>query len=238
MSPTPESLHKPALVAGVGIVLLCLVGGYAGMHIETVVKKDVADQDSFTLRATLLSFFVSGCIDLVVAYALFVFFRPLHLHISLVAAGFRVVYVTVLLGNLPTLNMLCNMLDTAGERNKLQEAQEAIIRSGLQQTNLSFNGTALALFGIHLFLLGVMIVGGKFSNQSSSYQVPLWLGIALLVAGFGYTADSVDRMLFAEPTLQLTAHGCFIGEVLLMVWLLVAGRKMVVDADPGAALLE
>ena len=231
------SLRIPAFVAGWGIVLLCLTGGYAGMQIESVVKKDVADQDTFNLRMTLLSFFVSGCIDLVVAYALFVFFQPLHLQASLLAAGFRVAYVMVLLGNLPTLNMACNMLDGyKGDNNKLQESvQETIIQSALQQTNLSFNGTALALFGIHLFMLGVMIVGMRFASQNS-YQVPLWLGFPLLIAGFGYTADSLDRMLFAEPTLQLTASGCFIGEVVLMVWLLVAGRKVVVDSDPKGFL--
>lgn len=252
MSPqiSNQSLRLPALFSGSAILLLCFVGGYAGVNIESITKLPASQQDAGQLRFCLLAFFTSGVIDLFVAYGLFLFFKPFNYDLAVVSGIFRAGYVAVLLGNMPTLNMAANLVEShygsngenggtnGGEKN---DPTALLITSALQTVNLSFNGTSLALFGVHLFILGVICF--TVSNDitvvdGSGSGLPKWLGFFLLVAGIGYTADSVDRMLEVKPSLNLTAQGAFLGEILLMGWLLAVGRKVVVSGKGEGLLAE
>ena len=76
---------------------------------------------------------------------------------------------------------------------------------------------ALVFFGIHLVLLGVLVLG--------STALPRTLGVLVAISGISYLAGSLSRVL--APALHaalaplLAACGCF--ELLLALWLLVKG---------------
>lgn len=78
----------------------------------------------------------------------------------------------------------------------------------------------LALFGIHLLSLGYLA-------YRSGY-VPTLLGILLVIAGFGYSIDSLGPVLSGSYTVKL-AVVTFVGDVLLLLWLLVKGRHFDVN---------
>lgn len=78
---------------------------------------------------------------------------------------------------------------------------------------------------MHLLLLGYLA-------YRSGY-VPKGVGILLVIAGLGYAADSVGPVLSSGYTVELVLF-TFIGEVVLLFWLLIKGRCIVFQNEPGS----
>lgn len=82
---------------------------------------------------------------------------------------------------------------------------------------------ALLVFGVHLVLVGVAAL--------RTTGVPRWLGVAVVVAGLAYVADTVVRTLLVDPTSAPTALTvvvavpAMVGELGFAVWMLVRGRR-------------
>lgn len=80
------------------------------------------------------------------------------------------------------------------------------------------SGTSgLVLFGGHLLLLGYLAYQSGF--------VPKLLAILIAIAGAGYVIDSFGSLLSGSYTVELSTF-TFIGEALLIIWLLVKGRRL------------
>lgn len=75
---------------------------------------------------------------------------------------------------------------------------------------------ALVVFGFHLLLIGYLAFQAGY--------VPKWLGTLLVVAGLGYLADSLAKFLIPDSGIAISQF-TFVGEVLLMFWLLWKGIK-------------
>lgn len=83
----------------------------------------------------------------------------------------------------------------------------------------------LLLFGLHLALAGFAVL--------RSPATPTWIGVLLLIAGAGYAVDSATiAVLPGSPT--SLGEFTFVGEVVLMVWLIGwGGRSTGTRIDPA-----
>jgi len=105
--------------------------------------------------------------------------------------------------------------------SKLYVALQVITADGSQAMTYlkafqSIWDKGLILFGFHLLVLGYL-------SFKSGY-VAKWLGFFLLLAALGYIVDGFGKTL--SPTYNLSiAQFTFIGEVLLIFWLLWRGIK-------------
>ncbi len=89
---------------------------------------------------------------------------------------------------------------------------------------------ALAIFGLHLLVLGYLVF--------KSGYIPRVLGILVMIAGLGYMFDSVLAVLFPGFSIEVALF-TFIGDVLLMGWLLWKGlglRKLLPRSKRGVVL--
>lgn len=96
-------LRTFALIAGVGLLLMAVLAGIANFGaIEGLVTKDdatktahdiLASQEAF--RFALLALVFVAILDVVVAWALFGFLKPVHEGLSRLAAWLRVAYAAV-----------------------------------------------------------------------------------------------------------------------------------------------
>ena len=59
------------------------------------------------------------------------------------------------------------------------------------------------------------------------------LGVLLASAGSGYVVDSFGRVLFAGYSFDVAAF-TFVGEVLLIIWLLIYGRQVSLDDEAAS----
>ena len=175
-------------------------------------------ETSFRLGAVaFLGIFV---IDVVVAWALWVLFRPVHRDLSLLSAWFRLTY-TVVLG--AALGFLYAALWLTGAPDALGEANDAAVLLALQTFDFTWVA-GLAAFGAHLVVLGVLMLKARG---------PKWIAWLLLAAGAAYVLDTVAHLLladyeaFADLFLALVAVPSLIGEMSFAVWLLLVatGRR-------------
>lgn len=74
----------------------------------------------------------------------------------------------------------------------------------------------LVLFGIHLLVLGYLAF--------QSGYVPRFLGILVVIAGLGYLTDGFGKFLSPNYSVTISMF-TFIGEALLIFWLLWRGYK-------------
>eukprot|EP00928_Gymnodinium_smaydae_P050035 TRINITY_DN33652_c0_g1_i1.p1 TRINITY_DN33652_c0_g1~~TRINITY_DN33652_c0_g1_i1.p1 ORF type:complete len:297 (-),score=33.44 TRINITY_DN33652_c0_g1_i1:142-1032(-) len=278
-----------AVVGGIGILALCIIGGYAESTRESILLDDLLHNDddadargsklesaSGTIRCVVICFFFTGVIDILVTLALLVFClartwsisplvcgsggsasaegrtkgesdapvsplsRTLSMLTAVLSALFRFGYACVIISCLNGLAQVPGLLlDVQSDPHNKET--ESFIQHLWREFHLGFSGVALGLFGLHLALLALpMYFAGetKINGFSSFCFSTCVLPCSLVVAGFGYTADSIGIFL-QDHTFGLTRNGCFVGEVLLMLWLLYFGFCRRVSIMEGAeGLLE
>ncbi len=171
-------------------------------------------QSETSFRLGAVAFLGIFVIDVVVAWALWVLFRPVHRDLSLLSAWFRLTY-TVVLG--AALGFLYAALWLAAAPTALGEAHDEAVLLALQTFDFTWVA-GLAAFGAHLVVLGVLLLRARG---------PRWIGWLLLAAGAAYVLDTVAHMLLsdyeaaADLFLALVAVPSVIGEMSFAVWLLL-----------------
>ncbi|TGN63051.1 DUF4386 domain-containing protein [Nocardioides eburneiflavus] len=184
-------------------------------------------QDSETsFRLGAVAFVGIFIIDVVVAWALWVLFRPVHRDLSLLSAWFRLTY-TVVLG--AALGFLYAAIWLAGTPDAFGEATDDAVLLALQTFDFTWVA-GLAAFGAHLVVLGVLLLRARG---------PRWIAWLLLAAGAAYAVDTVAHLLLADYEasadlfLAIVAVPSVIGEMSFAVWLLlVATGRRVTPAAP------
>ncbi|MCP5024979.1 MAG: DUF4386 domain-containing protein [Actinomycetia bacterium] len=169
---------------------------------------------------------ISFLIDVVLAWALYIVFRPAGERRSLLAAWFRLTY-TVFLGVAVILLFLALELVTGTTHADPLGTTTALALEG-------FNYTwpiGLAAFGIHLVMVGRMLTRAPLASP--------WLGIDLMVAGSAYVVDTLAYVLLSNYAeyenllLAIVAIPAVVGELALTVWLLGRSGKAMATHDPA-----
>ncbi|TFC10370.1 DUF4386 domain-containing protein [Cryobacterium algoritolerans] len=202
-----------SLVAGTALALMAVLAGLGnfgaivplvtpGNAVKTA--QDISESGSLFL-AGIGSLFVVTILDLIVAGALYALFRSVSPVLSAVAAWARVVFAGVFMVAIGQLVNAYTLLDHPVASLRSIEAFTAIWVTGL------------GVFGIHLLLVGYLAYRSGFMARI--------FGILLAVAGLGYLADAVGTVLVPGFT-AVFGQFLFVGEVALIFWLLIRGRRL------------
>jgi hypothetical protein len=224
-----SSIQRAGLIAGVGILAMAALSGfgifYAAQGLVTPgdaakTVEDIAASDTL-FRWGMVSLYAVVVLDVVVAWALFGFFRPVSSGLARLAAWFRLAYAGVFmlaigqLAGIPDL-VTSDHYATAFTAEQIQ-GQTLLKTDAFEDLWMA----GLILFGIHLALLGYLA-------YRSGY-VPKFLGVLLVIAGAGYLSDSIAATVVASPPGSVTTV-TFLGEFLLALWLVVRGRRVSLEA--------
>lgn len=209
--------RRAAAVAGFGLLMMSVAAlFFVSVHDSLLIPGDAAATahniltNELQFRLAVLSLFFVIVLDIVVAWGLYVFFRPANQELSLLAAWLRVAYAAVFLVALFNLVNALRLLQGGGAT--------AVVNMTQQQALQSFNAFsdgwafALGLFGLHLIVLGYLALQAGY--------VPKLLAALIVISGLGYLFDAVIGFLFPDFGItigQLT----FVGEVLLAFWLVI-----------------
>ena len=148
--------------------------------------------------ATPLKMIVNLACDIGVAVLLYQLLRPISRSLSLLAALCRLIFVVL---------MAVNTLNYFGVTAVFQRAHSAsAFDSGY--------GIALIPFGVHCFLIGVLIFRSAF--------LPRILGILMVVAGMAYLFFLVPQ-LGSRLFFPWIVTPAVVGEGSLTLWLLIMG---------------
>lgn len=130
-------------------------------------------------------------LDVIVAWGLYEFLKFADKTLAQIMAGLRVVYAGLFMYALVQI-------------------------SDLDRFNYIWD-RSLALFGLHLLVLGILLAKAKY--------VPKLWGYLLVFTSVGYIVDGLGKFIGYTTAITMLT---FWGEVLLGFWLAIKGRKIVV----------
>jgi hypothetical protein len=165
----------------------------------------------------LFCFLINFVEDIVIAWALYVLLAPVNRSLSLLAAWFQVVYAAIALVATLNLATVYRMLTTPEYLTTFGSGPLGAQVNLLLHTFRYDYSLALVIFGIHLLLVGYLII-------RSSY-IPWWLGVLLVIDGLGWMVHSVQPYLYPDANLDFL-FVTFFGEVIFMLWLLIMGWRI------------
>jgi hypothetical protein len=222
--------RRAALIAGLAYVIITVLSFFAISVLDGPTEPDnpaatvgnIVDSEVL-FRSGLAAFIIVLIADVVVAWALYVFFQRTSRELSLFAAWFRLVYVAIAAAALLNILVVLKLVDGTGYATALEKGQrDAQVMLSLDAYNYGFF-LGLVFFGVHLLLLGFVIVRSDYA--------PSILGILVAVAGLGYVVVNLTRVVLPDYRdsedlllLLLVVLG-LPGEFGLIGWLLWRGGK-------------
>lgn len=209
---TDWSMRTASLIAGIALLLMAVLAFFGNfVVIQALITPgdaartagDITGSEAL-FRWGIAAFVLVAVLDVVVAGALFTLFEHVHRGLAAMAAWFRAIYAAVLLVAAAQLVIALDPLNDPGQVLRAVGAFTTIWELGL------------VLFAFHLLLIGYLAYRSGF--------IPRAIGILLVIAGLGYLADGLGLVLIADYSLDIALF-TFAGEVVLIFWLLISGRR-------------
>lgn len=154
--------------------------------------------------------------DIVVAWALYIFLRPVNKDFSLLIAFFRIVFAVITLAALLNLVSVLNLTQNLDYLTVFEDSLHSQLLLLIKNFNLQWS-FAFIFFGIYLILLGILVYKAVY--------IPKIVGIFLILAGSGYLIDTLRSFFF--PLIEMDyLMITFLGELVFMLWLLLKGWRV------------
>jgi hypothetical protein len=213
-----------ALIAGVGLLLMAVMAPLAhfGVLENLVVPGDAATTvgniaaDEGLFRLAIAALLVVTFLDIIVAWALYLLFKPVNESLAMLVGWLRLAAPAVFAMALANLVVVANLVATAATDTLQSEQFGMQVMASIASFDSGWKDMSLAIFGLHLLVLGYLLI--------KSVDFPGFLGILVVVAGTGYLADSFTRILLPDLDFVFSLF-TFVGEALLIFWLLSRAIK-------------
>lgn len=228
----PElSLRQAALMAGSAILLMTLaavlatdvtIGPLIAAENPAATFENITS-NTMRFRTGILSWMIVLICDVIAAWGLYIFFRPVNQHISLLSAWLRIVYTAILGTSILNLNYVLELTDAAYFQTIFgQEHLEAQSWLFLSSFDSSWS-LGLVVFGLHIFTLGYL---GLQSNY-----LPKLLALFLIIGAAGYMIVHLSNLLIPQYQEVIQILGWIfilpmLSEVAMGIWLLVKGKNI------------
>jgi len=209
------------LIAGISLLMMAIAAGFSYGFVQSELLVESAEiskqnilENSNLFYASIAGWLLIFITDLMVSFALYVFFKNTSKHISMVTASIRLVY-TLILGA-AIFQLFPILTDLSTDMNALDIL-------GSYQSFEKIWSFGLIIFGIHLLGLAYLSLKSK--------TVPRFLGYLLYFAGAAYTLLHGAKQFSAFPadiiekTEVLLSLPMGLSEILLAIWLIYRGFK-------------
>lgn len=215
--------RRAGLAAGLSLLVMAVLAGWANLAVlEALVVPDDATRTTQQLieagwrfPAAVAALGAVAVLDVVVAWQLWIFFAPVDARMAALAGWLRGIYAVVFAVAIAELVPAVRSLGAHdGAAGPTDAAEAAAVMTHLDAFHTLWS-RSLALFGLHLALLGLLAWRSR---------VPRWISVLLGVAGAGYLIDSLGALLSGNYALDL-GRFTFVGEVMLLGWLIVTGLR-------------
>ena len=232
LGKTENNRHAPAItqnkiarIAGILYLVIIISGIFAEFFVRTglIVPGDAAATadniltSEMLFRAGIATDLIMIIADIGLALAFYVLFKPVSNALSLGAAFFRLAQAIILGFNLLNLFFALHLAGAGTEQS------DALAMLFLNAHDTGY-AIGLVFFGISLFILSYLIL--------KSGYLPRVLGILLMLASFGYLADTFARVLLPTyeayaPLFDLVVFTpAVIAELAMALWLLIKGVRL------------
>jgi hypothetical protein len=226
-----KSLRNAAIITGVAILIMTAAAVSATyLTIGSLIVKDNAAVTTNNIKASemlfrfgVFSWLITLICDVVAAWGLYNFLKPVNKDLSLLMAWLRLVYVAIL--GTALLNYVKVLLLIGGDNYVSGFGVDQFQSQVMLLINAFDNMWSIGLFvfGLHIFLLGYL-------SYKSGY-IPKTFGILLIIAFAGYVITTLGNLLLPDYDNYKTVLGLIflpfmLSEVALGLWLLIKGGKV------------
>src|SRR3569832_1341595 len=143
---------------------------------EQTTKNIIANKQLFI--AGMFGYLITFICDIIVAWALYILFKPVNKNFSLLTAWFRLVYAVIAIVGLLNIVSIINLLSPAYYLFASKPDQLDLHVMLLVKSFKSAFSFGILFFAIHLILLGGLVFRTPY--------IPSILGILLIISGIGY----------------------------------------------------
>ena len=199
------SMRKAALIAGLGVLIMALTVPVVEFYIfpklidyknATQTTNNIANNRTLFSTAIFVHFITIIC-DVTVAWALYIFLKPVNKNLALLTAWFRLVYTAFNIVALLNLIQILSLLKISEHFNKVDQGKVSdYVLFYMKSFDLEWR-FGLVFFGIYLCLLGYLVFRSEY--------IPKIIGVFLVVAGLGYLIDALN--IFSTQTLTRDFFG-------------------------------
>jgi hypothetical protein len=220
-----DSNKKTARIAGLWYLLMAVFSSFSMVYLDSkfyvpgnataTVSKILASE--WLYRLGLVSNLLSQICFLFLIYALYKLLKPVDKDYARLMALLVVVSIPIALVNV--LNQFVPIILLSGSGYLSAFGQNQLNALVMFFLNLYTYGLFIAgiFWGLWLLPLGYLVIKSKF--------IPQIIGVFLIIAGLGYMTDSLCKFLIPNYNITIGSY-TFIGEVLLIFWLLFKGVKV------------
>ncbi|WP_416827938.1 DUF4386 domain-containing protein [Ectobacillus polymachus] len=224
--------RKSALIAGISLIIMTLAAffSYGFVHGSLVVQGDASatfhniKSSNMLFKAEILGWVIILITDIIVAWAFYIFLKPINKNLSLLGAWLRLTYATIL--GIAILNLIFVLLLSKNTALLNIDQLQAHMMLFLEAFE-SIWSIGLIIFGGHLMIVGYLAF--------KSDKIPKAISTLLLLASIGYivinlcnaflsqydAAISILKIVFTIPMIA--------GELGFGIWLLIRGGKIPED---------
>ena len=225
---TPGQAARIAGFAYLGVFLLGIFANFIASE-KLIVPGNAAVtaknlmEHALLFRLGIAAWFIVIVFDLLVAWALYLFLRPVDKGLSMLAAAFRAVFAAIFAYSFVDKISAVHVLGGAGYLSAFTPAQlqsQAMLLLDMHQYGVH---ASYVFFGLHIFLIGYLIL--------KSGTMPRFLGVLLVIASAGYLIDSLGNFISPEYAANKTLFLVFVAvpailsEFSLTVWLLARSDR-------------
>lgn len=218
-------LRKAALIAGLAVLFMALTVPFVEFYIfpKLIDYKNAAQTtNNISNNTKLFSIaifihFTTVICDIVSAWALYIFLKPVNKNFSLLVALFRVVNTAFTIAAIFNLVQILSLLKVSENFNYIpsEQVNEQVLFY-LKSFNLQWR-FMLVFFGVYMILLGYLVLHAKF--------IPKIMGLFLLITGLGYIIDDLKYFFYPDTETGFLWFTYF-GELIFMLWLLFKGSRI------------
>jgi Domain of unknown function (DUF4386) len=203
---TGLSVGRAALIAG--LVVFVPTAPFAEYVFARVIHpsdaagtiRNIVEQEGLFI-AGILAQVVTFALDVVLAWALYIFLKPVNDAVSRLAAWFRLAYAAIALVALANLVTALRLATTPAYLEAFGPgplaAQVLLAASAFRDVS----SIAFMIFGLYLGLLGALVLASTY--------VPRFLGVLLIAAGLRIPHDDPPPVPLPESRRRLRRHPVF-----------------------------
>lgn len=208
-------------------LLLTMVGGWFGeLHVPSIMMTGDAATTAAQLRQNdglfrlgFAAYLIEAFSDLVLAWLFYVLLRPVHRDLALLSAFFGIVSMSLF----AVTKMFYFSAPVFLRDSEYLAAFSPEQLDALTSVFLTLYGRLSGLF--MLFYGTAWIVRGWLTFRSD--YLPRFLGVFMVLAGLGFVAKNVTKVLVPAYSFDFLLAPMFLNVLVLAIWMLVKG----VDRD-------
>jgi Domain of unknown function (DUF4386) len=217
-----NSVNKTARFAGLLYLALAVLSAFGLVYVPSIIlvpgdaaatANNIVTSESL-FRLGFVTNLLAFTVNIFVAVLLYKLLAPVNKMMA--ALMVILILVGIAIAMLNELNQFAALLLLDGAEYLTALTAEQLQALASLFFDIYEHGFVLAhiFFGLWLFPMGYLVIKSGF--------MPKIIGVFLLIAGVGYMVDFALFFLFPEITVTVSEY-TFVGEVLLLLWLLVMG---------------